>query len=97
MPEQFGRVETWRVGAPLRVEGVTVRAIERVVRLSGSGRAGAWLSLSLQPCALVVRDAAQARVVAIGDSDVSLPQLREKIPSLDAILVSDSRDQEDRG
>ena len=49
------------------------------------GIVGAWFSVAKQPYALVVRDAAGIQAVDI-DVSISLEELRERIPELDALL-----------
>jgi hypothetical protein len=48
---------------------------------------GAWFSVAKQPYALVVRDANGIRTLNIDAAAVSLEQLREQIPGLDALLA----------
>ncbi len=88
MPERPGRIDRVRAAMPLRVGSLTLLPIERVVVHSGRGARGAWASASVEPYALVVRDAGGIRLVDIGAVAVSLEDLRERIPGLDALLAS---------
>ncbi len=84
MPEHAGRIETVRAGMPVRVGDVTLLPIERVVVRSARAAHGVWVSAAVEPYALVVRDAGGVRVVEIDGTVISLEQLRERIPELDA-------------
>jgi uncharacterized spore protein YtfJ len=88
MPERTSRIETVRAAMPLRVGPSTLLPIERVVVHSGRGARGAWAHATVEPYALVVRDAGGIRVIDIGATAVSLEDLRERIPGLDALLAS---------
>ena len=87
MPERARRIETVRAGIPLRVGGVTLLTIERVVVRSSRMARGAWVTAAVEPQAVVVRDAAGVRLVALDGVAISLEQLRERIPGLDALLA----------
>ena len=86
MPERAARVETLRAGKPLRVGDVTLWPIERVVVRSHPAARGGWVIASVEPYALVVRDGRRLRVLELAGVSVSLAQLRERIPGLDASL-----------
>jgi hypothetical protein len=88
MPERAIHTETVRAGTPLRVGSVTLLPIERVVAHSDVGPLGAWFTAAKEPYALVVRDACGIRALDIGAPAVSLESLREGIPGLDAMLMS---------
>jgi len=79
------RTETLRVGTPFTVGPITLLPIERVVR---RGRAHAWFSLAKEPYMLVLRDTGGIRAVDTDANSVSLEQLREEVPGLDAVLAS---------
>jgi len=81
------RTRNLTAGAPIFVGSVTLLPIERVVMHADMATTGAWFSVVKQPYALVVRDANGIRTLNIGAAAVSLEQLREKIPTLDALLV----------
>lgn len=87
MPERARPIETVRAGIPLRVGGVTLLTIERVVVRSSRMARGAWVTAAVEPQAVVVRDAAGVRLVALDGAASSLEQLRERIPGLDALLA----------
>ena len=87
MSEKSTFTETLRAGTPVHVGGVTLVPIERVALQSEMGVVGAWFSVAKQPYALIVRDATGIRTVDI-DHTVSLGELRERIPELDALLAS---------
>ena len=88
MPERTGPIDRVRAAAPLRVGSLTLLAIERVVVHSGKGARGAWAFAAVEPYALIVRDAGGIRLVDIGAPAVSLEDLSERIPGLDALLAS---------
>ena len=87
MSEKSTFTETLRVGSPVHVGGVTLVPIERVALQSEMGIICAWFSVAKQPYALIVRDATGIRTVDI-DHAVSLEELRERIPELDALLAT---------
>ena len=76
-----------RAGAPVHVGGVTLLPIEHIALQSQMDIVGAWVSAAKQPYALIARDATGIRTVDI-DGAVSLGELREKIPGLDALLAT---------
>lgn len=88
MPERNTRIETLQAGTTFTVGSVTVLPIERIVRHANRGNARVWFAVAKEPYALVVRDAGGMRAVDTNASAVSLEQLREKIPGLDAVLAS---------
>ncbi len=87
MPERTGRIGRLRAAMPLRVGSSTLLPIERVVVHSDRGARGAWVYATVEPYALIVRDAGGIRVIDIGAIGVSLEDLRERIPGLDALLA----------
>jgi hypothetical protein len=87
MPECNTRTEILQATTSLTVGSVTLLPIERVVRQFASGDAHGWFLLAKEPHALVVRDAGGIRVVDTSAMPVSLDQLREKVPGLDAALA----------
>ena len=86
MPERARRIETLRAGPPLRVGEVTLLPVERVVVRSRPDARGGWVMAAVEPYALVVRDGRGLRVVELEGVAVSLEQLRERVPGLDASL-----------
>ena len=90
MPERARRVDTVRAATPIRVGPVTVLPIERVVVRSRRGASGVWVLAAVEPYALVVREAGLTRVIGIDATAVSLEQLRERIPGLEALLSPDT-------
>jgi uncharacterized spore protein YtfJ len=87
MSERSARTETLRAGTPVHVDGVTLLPIEHVAIQSEMDIVGAWFSVAKRPYALIVRDAAGIRTIDI-DGAVSLPELRDNIPELDALLAT---------
>lgn len=69
--------ETYQAGVPFGVGPVTLLCVDRVVKLAGRTDTLAWVSMTKQPYALVVRDAGGIHVIDISASAVSLDQLRE--------------------
>jgi hypothetical protein len=88
MPERRTHTDTLRAGAPLTVGAVSLLPIERVVLYTETWPAHVWVSAAKAPYALIVRDAGGLRVVTTGTGTVTLEQLRESIPGLDALLES---------
>ena len=87
MADTDTRAGTLRAGTPFRVAGISFLPIEHILIHSDSGPAGAWFSIAKQPYALIVRDADGIRTVDVGAA-ISLQQLRENIPGLDALLAA---------
>ena len=88
MSEKSTFTETLRAGSPVHVGGVTLVPIEHVaLRSEEMGIVGAWFSVTKQPYALIVRDAAGIRTVNI-EVPTSLDELRKRIPELDALLAT---------
>ncbi|MDH3460351.1 MAG: hypothetical protein OEM00_05115 [Burkholderiaceae bacterium] len=77
-----------RLGTPFTVGSITLLPIERIVKHAGRGSTVVWFSLAKEPYTLVVRDDSGIRAVDIDAIAVSLEQLRERIPHLDAVLAS---------
>ena len=88
MPERTGQFDTLRAATPLRVGSATLLPIERVVVHSERSARGVWVSAAMEPYALIVRDAGGIRVIAVEALAVSLEELCEKTPELDALLAS---------
>ena len=91
MPERATHTDVLRAGRPLRVGSVTLLPIERVVVRAGKGAGAAWFSAEKEPYAFVLRDEGGVRVVGVGPVEVSLEELREKVPGLDDELVAAAR------
>lgn len=91
MPDRAARVDTMRAGSPLGVGSVILLPIERIVVRAEPGALGsAWVFAAMEPYALIVRSPDDTRVVALGAAEISLEQLRERIPGLDAVLAATS-------
>jgi hypothetical protein len=88
MPERKIRTETLRAGIPFAVGSVTLLLIERVAEHAQKSDSGVWFSVAKEPYALVVRDTDGIRAVATDAVEVSIEQLREKIPEFNALLAS---------
>ncbi len=89
MPDRAVRLETVRAARALRVGSVTLLAIERVVVRGGRGTLGAaWLLAAVEPYALVASGPDGVRVVATWAPGISIEELRERIPGLDAALAA---------
>ncbi len=86
MPDRAGQVDTLRAATPVSVGSVSLLPIERVLVHSDRNAPVAWASAALEPYALIVRDALGIRALDVGAGAVSLEQLRERIPGLDAML-----------
>ncbi len=87
MAERTRRAETVRAARPLRIGDVILLAIERVAVRSGRSGPGVWATADLDPHAIVVRDAAGVRAVALDGTPLPLGPLRETIPGLDDLLA----------
>jgi len=88
MLEPKPQTETLRAGTPLTVGGVTLLPIEYVVMHATKGSIGAWISVAKEPYALIVRDSNGIHMLDTNKADVSLGQLRESVPGLDALLAT---------
>lgn len=83
------RPPTLRAAAPLRpVDGVVLLPIERVSVASGDAGMPAWFVASLEPAAVVVRDAAGLRAYDRDGRAVALETIRRELPALDALLAT---------
>ncbi len=76
----------WQAGRPLRVGGLTLLPIERVLLHAQRGRHGGWVTASKEPAAIVVRDALRWHALAADGSPMDLDALRQRVPGLDALL-----------
>ncbi len=88
MPDRASRIDMLRAATPVRIGPVSLLPIERVMLDAGRCAPApmAWVSAALEPYAVIVRDALGIRVIDVGAGAVSLEQLRERIPGLDAML-----------
>ena len=69
-------------GAP----NLNLLPVERVVVRSVRGARQAWLSVTREPYAVVVRDGAGLRALGIDGEAKPLDALREMVPGLDELL-----------
>ncbi len=83
-----GRAESLHVEAPVVVGSVTLLPVKRIVRHAQGGDQPRWLSVTMAPYALVLRDAAGTRVVNADGAATSLDALREDVPQVDAALAA---------
>lgn len=88
MLEAKPKAETLRAGTLLTVGTVTLLPIEHVVMHAAKGKIGAWISVAKEPYALIVRDRNGIHMIETDRANVSLEQLREIVPGLDAVLAS---------
>ncbi len=86
MPDDLDSLAGLRPGATLRVGPFSVLAIERVVVRSSHGEAWGWLSASVEPFAVVVRDPLGMRAIGLDGAPMELGNLVERVPGLAAIL-----------
>lgn len=87
MHDDGATTATLRAGAALRLGPVTLVPVERLALRWSRGGPGGWCLAGLAPVALVVRDAAGLRALAIDDRPVSLEALRREVPGLDLALA----------
>lgn len=87
MPERTSHTETVRAGRLVRIGSVRLLPIERVVVHSVRGSRRAWISAAKEPAAVVVRDAGGTWAVGADAAAISLDELRERVPGLDALLA----------
>ncbi len=78
----------WQAGRPLRIDGLTLLPIERVLVHTQRGRYGGWVTASKEPVAIVVRGALRCHALATDGSPMDLGALRQRVPGLDALLDS---------
>jgi len=81
-------MERWRAGKPIVAGGVTVVLVERLFLESYDGNGAGWLHGSLEPRAVVVRDAAGVRAFDTKARSIPVESLVQKIPELGALLGS---------
>ncbi|UCH46503.1 MAG: hypothetical protein JSU95_10250 [Betaproteobacteria bacterium] len=86
MPEKNPVTDRLIACEPIHVGNVTVLPIQRVKLQSQTAAAHAWLAASKEPVALVVRDSDGTRTIDIAGT-LSIEQLRDQIPDLDALIV----------
>jgi hypothetical protein len=86
MAEPGRHLETLRAGAPLRVSSATLVPIERTVVHAEQGALGAWISAAREPYALVVSGDGGVRALSTGGAEVTVEELRRRIPGLEALL-----------
>jgi uncharacterized spore protein YtfJ len=79
-------VERFRAGSPRRVGDATLVVVERIRLLVDRGDSWAWASGSLEPIAILVRDARGVSVLGVEERPITLEELRRKVPELDASL-----------
>lgn len=88
MPERIFRTGALRAGMTVTLGSVILLPIERVVLRSDRGNTGAWISASMEPYALIVRDAGGIRSINIDAAAGSFEELRVGVPGLDAVLAA---------
>lgn len=88
MAEPLTLSVTLRAGSPLVIGAVALLPIERSVRRSWGGPAGAGFSITLEPYALVIRDAAGIRAFGVDAGELALDPLRLGVAGLDEALAS---------
>jgi hypothetical protein len=88
MPECHGCSDTLRAGAPITVGAVTLLPIERVQRYVDRDATGVRFGFMRKPHALVLCERGATRAVDVEANAVSLTELRDSVPGLDAALAS---------
>ena len=88
MREQHASRETWRLGARRVVGATALQPVERVLRRDHRGDGHAWCSFTLEPYALLIRDAAGWRAIGVDARPIPLATLRAKLDGLDSLLAS---------
>ncbi len=77
----------WQAGPALAVGGLTLLPIEQILWHTHTGRHGGWVTVSKQPVAIVVRDPVRWQAMSADGSAMSIDELRERVPDLDAALA----------
>jgi hypothetical protein len=85
---ESSQAETLLVDTLLTVGTTTLLPIEHVVMRTANDKIGAWISVTKEPHALIVRDSNGIHTIETNMADVSLGQLRESVPGLDALLAT---------
>lgn len=80
MPEDGMEFRTLRPCRPLCVGTVTLVPIERFEMQAEKTRAGVWFRVQRAPWAILVRDPAGVRAIAIDGEEVTLKRLRDEVP-----------------
>ncbi len=88
MPDKESHHETWRVGESITAVNITLLPVEKVLIRSSKGDAGTWVQASKEPFAIIIRDDKGVRALDMCANSVSLEELHQKIPDLDALLAS---------
>ncbi len=76
-----------RVGKPVKIAGRTIVPIERVSRISGSGKHRFWVWSTKEPLAVVVCEPSQQQAFDTSGSPVPLGKLLREVPGLRATLA----------
>lgn len=87
MPEDKVRAEAMRVRGPLILGPVTLLPIERVALRADRSDARWWFWASIEPHAVVVRDAGGVRALGSEGREVSLEALMTTVPALARALA----------
>ena len=88
MAERATRTEALRAGAPVRIGGVVLLPVERIVVHADRTGPGLWVLADKRLHTLVVRDASGIRGIDAEGAAVALDALREEVPGLDAALAA---------
>ena len=88
MLERTHHAETVCAGTPVSHGPVMLLPIERVVLNAGCGNTRLWFSANKELYALIVHDAGGLRALDTDAAAVSLDELRERVPGLDAVLAA---------
>lgn len=76
----------WEMGARFSIGSRTLLFIDQVTRHGQASHQNGWFSFTKQPCAIVVVENSQTRVVSIDRQSWSIEQLRQRIPEFGVAL-----------
>jgi len=76
----------WKLGVEIRVGTRILLFIDQITRYGKVCCHTGWLSTSRQPCAIVVVEKDQTRVIGIDRPSWSMDQLRQRITDIDVTL-----------
>lgn len=74
------------IDSPVRVAGVTLVPVVKVLRSQRQGNHGTWLFGSKQPVGIVVVAPSSRRAFRINGEEVSLGRFMEEVPGINDIL-----------
>jgi hypothetical protein len=78
--------DRWRAARVLRLGDVLLLPVERMQVRRGMPGGPVWMSASLVPAAVVVREGGAVRALDAEGRPMSIEEIRRRVPDLDALL-----------